>query len=242
MLWNETNPHFCRGNLSSSVFPQRLRGNLRVITFLSARANYKAGGEAGGGSTAWRRDISVLLSNSLLESLLGPSSSCHLSLNLPFTSSSFLSSHLSFIPRFLCCASLLFYPHPSTLHPSLLPSCLYILVLVLAPTLPRSFRPFCSSSCFTILRFWYISNHYTTKKYDMKSIKYPLRKPPVLPFPLSGSLLTLNSPGCKRLLITGAGRLINCQWTQAAMQTMFKKQFKKRAQTQCSRSIRRWEL
>lgn len=29
----------------------QLQGNLRVITFLSARDNYKAGGEAGGGST-----------------------------------------------------------------------------------------------------------------------------------------------------------------------------------------------
>ena len=42
---------FCRGNPSSAVFPQRLKGNLRVLTFPSARANYKAGGEAGGGST-----------------------------------------------------------------------------------------------------------------------------------------------------------------------------------------------
>lgn len=77
----------CRGNPSCSVFPQRRTGNQHVLTLLSAGANYKAGGEVGGESTAW-----FLVSSAT--ACWSPCWGLPLASNLPPISSSF---HLSFI-------------------------------------------------------------------------------------------------------------------------------------------------
>lgn len=156
---------FCRGNPSSAVFPQRLKGNLRVLTFPSARANYKAGGEAGGGSTVWRRDISVLLGNSLLESQLGASSSCHPCLQFAFISSSCLPFFLPFL--LFHASSLLFCPHPSftSSSPSFVPLNIDFHFFQLRFSSISSHFP----------DFWYTASDYTARENrNIKSIKYPL--------------------------------------------------------------------
>lgn len=132
----------CRGNPSCSLFPQRHTGNQPVITLLSAGANYKAGGEVGGGSTAWFLVSSATACWSPCWALLLPP----ICLSFP-APSTFISFHVSSISP-----SLLLSPHRSSL-PSFSPYFVFLQIEShFGCSFPNFFPLSCSSSCHSILR------------------------------------------------------------------------------------------
>lgn len=178
LLWSETNVHFLQREAVICSFSTATKRKPACSHFPFSQANYKAGGEAGGGSTVWRRDISVLLSNSLLESQLGASSSCHPCLQFAF--------HFLLLPSFLS-SYLFFYFMPTSFLLflfSFLCSIKHRFSFLFSSGSPR-FLPTSFSD------FWYAASDYTARENrNIKSIKHPL-------------LVSLVS---RWLLITGAGR------------------------------------
>lgn len=120
----------CTEKPSCSAFPRPHEGKRSALTLLSARANYKAGGEAGGGSTAW-----VLVSSAT--AWRKPSWGLPLSSSLPL-----ISFNLYFI-----CSALPPLIRPVSSLTSFLSLLLFlpVLVLVLAAARLHSFPP---SFCF----------------------------------------------------------------------------------------------